>query len=120
MRNKNNNVNSKLTTTIEWTADTLKSSWAATTVEIAPNGKLEGALDWNFQTYHMGGFHINVRGGSPRAAAAAVDSATTASATVCQGHRKPGCQARAVNNKLKCCRPLHHLGTWSTTAQTSG
>merc|ERR1712088_863022 len=54
-----------LTTTVEWTADTLKKNQATVTVEITPNRKFKGIFGWDFQTYYMGNFHVDVKGENP-------------------------------------------------------
>merc|ERR1712137_1179804 len=43
-----------LTTTVEWTADTLKKNQATVTVEITPNRKFKGIFGWDFETFYMG------------------------------------------------------------------
>ena len=59
------------------------------------------------QPTHRGGLSI------PTGTAASATTGSNSSVRlreVCQGHRKPGCHASAVNNKLTCCRPPHHSG----------
>merc|ERR1712126_689675 len=62
-----------LTTTVEWTADTLKKNQATITVEITPNRKFEGTFGWDFQTYYMGNFHVDVKGENPWVGDYAID-----------------------------------------------
>merc|ERR1712088_657076 len=54
-----------VTTTVEWTADTLKKNQATVAVEITPNRKFKGIFGWDFQTFYMGNFHVDVKGENP-------------------------------------------------------
>merc|ERR1719284_604443 len=49
-----------LTTTVEWTEDSLKKNQATITVEVTPNRKFEGVFGWDFQTLSTGNFHFDV------------------------------------------------------------
>merc|ERR1711970_1455937 len=51
-----------LTTTVEWTEDSLKKNQATITVEVTPNRKFEGIFGWDFQTLSTGNFHFDVKG----------------------------------------------------------
>merc|ERR1712051_1058412 len=62
-----------LTTTVEWTADTLKKNQATVTVEITPNRKFKGIFGWDFQTTTMGNFNIDVKGENPWVGDYAID-----------------------------------------------
>merc|ERR1712055_982137 len=62
-----------LTTTVEWTADTLKKNQATVTVEITPNRKFKGIFGWDFQTVFMGNFHVDVKGENPWVGDYAID-----------------------------------------------
>jgi len=62
-----------LTTTVEWTADTLKKNQATVTVEITPNRKFKGIFGWDFQTMTMGNFNIDVKGENPWVGDYAID-----------------------------------------------
>merc|ERR1712121_395646 len=62
-----------LTTTVEWTADTLKKNQATVTVESTPNRKFKGIFGWDFQTYYMGNFHVDVEGENPWVGDYAID-----------------------------------------------
>ena len=62
-----------LTTTVEWTADTLKKNQATVTVEITPNRKFKGIFGWDFQTFFMGNFHVDVKGENPWVGNYAID-----------------------------------------------
>ena len=62
-----------LTTTVEWTADTLKKNQATVTVEITPNRKFKGIFGWDFQTFYMGNFHVDVKGENPWVGNYAID-----------------------------------------------
>merc|ERR1719430_1698627 len=62
-----------LTTTVEWTADTLKKNQATVTVEITPNRKFKGIFGWDFQTYYMDNFHVDVKGENPWVGDYAID-----------------------------------------------
>merc|ERR1711981_1016150 len=62
-----------LTTTVEWTADTLKKNQATVTVEITPNRKFKGIFGWDFQTFYMGNFHVDVKGENPWVGDYAID-----------------------------------------------
>merc|ERR1712121_407125 len=62
-----------LTTTVEWTADTLKKNQAAVTVETTPNRKFKGIFGWDFQTFYMGNFHVDVKGENPWVGDYAID-----------------------------------------------
>merc|ERR550517_268063 len=62
-----------LTTTVEWTADTLKKNQATVTVEITPNRKFKGIFGWDFQTVFMGNFHVDVKGENPWVGNYAID-----------------------------------------------
>merc|ERR1712111_271140 len=51
-----------LTTTVEWTEDSLKKNQATITAEVTPNRKFEGIFGWDFQTLSTGNFHFDVKG----------------------------------------------------------
>merc|ERR1712079_864284 len=54
-----------LTTTVEWTEDSLKKNQATITVEVTPNRKFKGIFGWDFQTLSTGNFHFDVKGENP-------------------------------------------------------
>merc|ERR1711874_109285 len=62
-----------LTTTVEWTEDSLKKNQATITVEVTPNRKFEGIFGWDFQTLSTGNFHFDVKGENPWVGNYAVD-----------------------------------------------
>merc|ERR1719195_1956165 len=62
-----------LTTTVEWTEDSLKKNQATITVEVTPNRKFEGIFGWDFQTLSTGNFHFDVKGENPWVGNYAID-----------------------------------------------
>merc|ERR1719318_710406 len=62
-----------LTTTVEWTEDSLKKNQATITVEVTPNRKFEGVFGWDFQTLSTGNFHFDVKGENPWVGNYAID-----------------------------------------------
>merc|ERR1712088_1200460 len=62
-----------LTTTVEWTEDSLKKNQATITVEVTPNRKFKGIFGWDFQTLSTGNFHFDVKGENPWVGNYAVD-----------------------------------------------
>merc|ERR1712088_774371 len=62
-----------LTTTVEWTEDSLKKNQATITVEVTPNRKFKGIFGWDFQTLSTGNFHLDVKGENPWVGNYAVD-----------------------------------------------
>merc|ERR1711962_1757335 len=62
-----------LTTTVEWTEDSLKKNQATITVEVTPNRKFEGIFGWDFQTLSTGNFHFDVKGENPWVGSYAID-----------------------------------------------
>merc|ERR1711962_361557 len=62
-----------LTTTVEWTEDSLKKNQATITVEVTPNWKFEGIFGWDFQTLSTGNFHFDIRGENPWVGNYAID-----------------------------------------------
>merc|ERR1712112_428056 len=51
--------------TISQTTELPSGEHLTTTVEITPNRKFEGTFGWDFQTYYMGNFHVDVKGENP-------------------------------------------------------
>merc|ERR1719342_705888 len=62
-----------LTTTVEWTEDSLKKNQATITVEVTPNRKFEGIFGWDFQTLSTGNFHFDIKGENPWVGNYAID-----------------------------------------------
>merc|ERR1711874_609272 len=62
-----------LTTTVEWTEDSLKKNQATITVEVTPDRKFEGIFGWDFQTLSTGNFHFDVKGENPWVGNYAID-----------------------------------------------
>jgi hypothetical protein len=54
-----------LTTTVEWTKDTMKTNKAIVTVKVTPDRLFKGTFEWDFQTMTMGNLMFDLRGKNP-------------------------------------------------------
>ena len=54
-----------LTTTVEWTKDSVKDNKAIITVEITPNRKFKGVIDWDFKNPMSSKVEFEVEGTNP-------------------------------------------------------
>merc|ERR1712112_695875 len=54
-----------LTTTVEWTRDTMKTNEATVTIQITPDRRFNGIFSWDFQTVKMGNMRFDMRGRNP-------------------------------------------------------
>jgi hypothetical protein len=54
-----------LTTTVEWTKDTMKTNKAIVTIKVTPNRMFKGIVEWDFQTMTMGNLMFDLSGKSP-------------------------------------------------------
>merc|ERR1712013_133204 len=73
LKSKTDVTPATLTTTVEWTEDSLKKNQATITVEATPNRKFEGIFGWDFQTLSTGNFHFDVKGENPWVGNYAID-----------------------------------------------
>merc|ERR1712226_1842316 len=54
-----------LTTTVEWTRDTMKTNEATVPIQITPDRRFNGIFSWDFQTVKMGNMRFDMRGRNP-------------------------------------------------------
>merc|ERR1712008_372219 len=54
-----------LTTTVEWTGDTMKTNEATVTIQITPDRRFTGIFGWDFQAVKMGNMKFDIKGMNP-------------------------------------------------------
>merc|ERR1712228_1020496 len=59
--------------TISQTTELPSGEHLTTTIEITPNRKFKGTFGWDFQTFYMGNFHVDVKGENPWVGNYAID-----------------------------------------------